>query len=110
TLEAASGLNLWREWARVELSHARGEKYRPPERRYDYSGIALSLARQEHPDTSAYDDPEIVHRVSKPNHVGLIVRSPSLARVHELLARYAERFTHDFSAFVPPPERREVNL
>jgi biotin carboxylase len=110
TLEAASGLNLWREWARVELAHARGERYQPPARRHDYSGIALSLARQERPDTAAYDDPEIVFRVDKPNHVGLIVRSPSLARVHELLGQYAERFEHDFSAYVPPPERREVNL
>ncbi|HEV3470794.1 MAG TPA: ATP-grasp domain-containing protein [Pyrinomonadaceae bacterium] len=110
TLEAASGLNLWREWARVELAHARGAEYQPPEPLRDYSGIALSLARQEHPDTSAYDDPEIVHRVSKPNHVGLVVRSPSLARVHELLAQYVERFNRDFSAYVPPPERREVNL
>jgi biotin carboxylase len=110
TLEAASGLNLWREWARLELAHARGEEYRPPARRFEYGGIALSLARQERPDTSAYDDPEIVFRPDKPNHVGLVVRSPELARVHELLAQYAARFTHDFSAFVPPPERREVNL
>jgi biotin carboxylase len=110
TLEAASGLNLWREWARLELARARGEEYRPPERRHEYGGIALSLARQERPDTAAYDDPEIVFRVDKPNHVGLVVRSPDLARVHELLAQYAERFTHDFSAYVPPPERRELNL
>jgi len=110
TLEASSGLNLWREWARVELAEARGGEYERPARRHEYSGIALSLARQERPDTSAYDDPEIVFRVDRPNHVGLIVRSPSLARVNELLAQYAERFAHDFSAYVPPPERRETNL
>ena len=110
TLEAASGLNLWREWARLEVAAARGEEYRAPERRFEYGGIALSLARQERPDTSAYDDPEIVFRPEKANHVGLVVRSPSLPRVNELLAGYAERFAHDFSAYVPPPERREVNL
>jgi hypothetical protein len=110
TLEAASGLNLWREWARLELARARGEEYRPPERRFEYGGIALSLARQEWPDTSGYDDPEIVFRPAKAHHVGLVVRSPSRARVEELLAQYAERLTHDFSAYVPPPDRREVNL
>ncbi len=92
------------------MAHARGERYRPPEARREYAGIALSMARQERPDTAAYDDPEIVFRVDKPNHVGLIVRSPSLERVHELLDSYARRFTRDFSAYVPPPERREVNL
>lgn len=110
TLEAASGLNLWREWARVELAHARGERRGRPDRRREYGGIALSLARQERPDTSPYDDPEIVFRVDRPNHVGLVVSSPSLARVKELLDQYVERFTRDFSAFVPPPERREINL
>jgi hypothetical protein len=110
TLEAASGHNLWREWARVEVAHARGESVGPVEPRREYAGLALSLARQEWPDTSAYDDPEIVFRVNKAHHVGLVVRSQSLARVRELLDTYAARFAQDFSAYVPPPERRGINL
>ncbi|HEX8719700.1 MAG TPA: ATP-grasp domain-containing protein [Pyrinomonadaceae bacterium] len=110
TLEAASGHNLWREWARVEVAHARGERVGRIEPRREYAGLALSLARQERPDTSRYDDPEIVFRVDRPHHVGLVVRSPSLARVRELLDAYAERFARDFSAYVPPPERRGINL
>ena len=105
TLEAATGVNLWREWARVELSGgARREEERPHPRR-EYGGIALSLARQEWPDTAAYDDPEITYRVRKPWHVGLVVGSPSLARVEELLDDYARRFAADFCAVAPPPER-----
>ena len=110
TLEAATGHNLWREWARVEVAHARGERVGRLEPRREYGGIALSLARQERPDTSDYDDPEIVFRVDKPHHVGLVVRSHSLARVRELLDSYAGRFERDFSAYVPPPERRGINL
>ena len=110
TLEAATGHNLWREWARVEVAHARGERVGKLEPRREYGGIALSLARQERPDTSAYDDPEIVFRVDKPHHVGLVVRSPDLARVRSLLEDYVARFAQDFSATVPPPERRGVNL
>jgi hypothetical protein len=45
-----------------------------------------------------------------PNHVGLVVRSHDLARVRGLLDSYAERFAQDFSAYVPPPERRGINL
>lgn len=110
TLEAATGHNLWREWARVEVAHARGERVGRFEPRREYGGLALSLARQERPDTSAYGDPEIVLRVDKPHHVGLVVRSPSLARVRELLEDYSQRFARDFSAIVAPPERRGVNL
>lgn len=110
TLEAATGHNLWREWARVEVLPARGERVGRLEPPRAYGGIALSLARQERPDTSAYDDPEIVYRVDKPHHVGLVVRSAELTRVRELLSDYTERFARDFSATVPPPDRRGVNL
>jgi biotin carboxylase len=110
TLEAATGHNLWREWARAEVAHARGGRVGRLEPRREYGGIALSLARQERPDTSGYDDPEIVFRVDKPHHVGLVVRSTDLARVRGLLDDYSARFGRDFSATVPPPERRGVNL
>ena len=110
TLEAATGHNLWREWARVEVAQARGASVGRLEPRREHAGIALSLARHERPDTSAYTDPEVVFRVDKPHHVGLVVRSPSLERVKELLDSYVERFAQDFSAYVPPPERRGINL
>ncbi len=105
TLEAASGVNLWRDWARLEVSHARGQSLGVPVTRREYGGIALTLARQERPDTSGYVDSEITYRVDKPHHVGLVVRSPHLERVRELLAQYVKRFATDFSAVAPPLER-----
>lgn len=106
TLEAASGLNLWREWAKIELSDAAHPYGARPTRR-EYAGIVLSLARQEWPDTSAYDDVEIVYRIRKRFHSGLIVSSPTQARVLELLDAYARRFADDFITIAPPLERAE---
>ena len=105
-LEAASGVNLWREWAKIELSDWKTPKKVAPSRK-EYAGIILSLAKQEHPDTSAYIDPEIVYRVRKPHHAGLIVRSQDLTRVEELLMQYAGRFSEDFAAVLPPLEKAE---
>ena len=104
TLEAASGLNLWREWAKLELSDA-ARPYEPQPLREEYGGIVLSLARQEWPDTANYTDREIVYRVRKAHHVGLVVRSPNQARVRALLDDYARRFAAEFSAIAPPLER-----
>lgn len=107
-LEAASGINLWREWAKLEIAGEDSAKPRGLEKpRKDYAGIVLSLAKQEAPDTAAYDDPEIVHRVKKKNHVGLIVKSEKLERVTELLNQYAQRFADDFIAVVPPLQRAD---
>jgi hypothetical protein len=103
-LEAASGINLWREWAQLEINGGARLKLKP---RKGHAGIILSLARQEYPDTSAYDDPEIVYRVKKKHHAGLIVRSPKLGRVSELLDDYGRRFAEDFVAVLPPMERPE---
>lgn len=104
-VEAAAGLNLWAEWARMEVAYARGENYAIPARRHDYAGILTCLARQEWPDTSAYDDPEVVYRVNKKHHAGLIVASPDPGRVEWLLGSYAERFGRDFLAVLPPLEK-----
>jgi biotin carboxylase len=106
-LEAASGINLWREWARLEIKDGAGAARARLKPRKDHAGIILSLAKQEHPDTSAYNDPEIVYRVKKRHHAGLIVCSERLERVTELLHDYARRFAEDFIAVLPPPERPE---
>jgi len=104
-LEASSGINLWREWAKLEISDSSARpKLRP---RKEHAGIILSLARQEYPDTSVYDDSEIVYRVKKKHHAGLIVQSKSHERVTELLNDYARRFADDFIAVLPPLERPE---
>jgi hypothetical protein len=103
-VEAAAGINLWREWARIEIA-GEDHPYHLPNVRDQYAGLALTLARQEHPDTSAYTDPEIVYRVDKRHHAGLIVRSGDARRVDELLDNYTGRFLQDFYAFQPAPER-----
>ena len=103
-IEAASGLNLWAEWAKVEIAGGKAP-YDPPLAREEYAGLLVSLARQEWPDTSAYDDAEIVWRMKRKNHVGLIVRSPDRARVASLLTQYVERIRQDFLATAPPRDR-----
>jgi biotin carboxylase len=104
TIEAATGINLWREWARIEVAGEHGS-YSVPPHRDDFSGIVLTLARQEAPDMSAYTDPEIVQTIKKDYHAGLIVSSPDAQRVDALIADYAQRFYRDFFATAPPPER-----
>jgi hypothetical protein len=103
-VEAATGVNLWREWARVEIAGEDGA-YEPPPITDLSAGIVLSLARQEHPDTSAYTAPEIVHRIRKRHHAGLIVASRDAERVTQLLDEHVTRFYADFHASAPAPDR-----
>ena len=50
-------------------------------------------------------DSEIVTRVRKSHHAGLIVASPDPVRVDHLLDDYTRRFAVDFHATAPPPAR-----
>ncbi|MBB4079482.1 hypothetical protein GGR28_002107 [Lewinella aquimaris] len=104
-VEAATGVGLWTEWAKLETAMATGQPYSVPERRYDQSGIVVSLSRFEHPDTSSFTDPEIVWRMDKKQHIGLIVASDSTHRIRQLLDDYAHRIAHEFHAAAPAPNK-----
>ena len=104
-VEYANGINTWTEWARIEVALARGEDYHLPTVRRDYAGSVISLARQQWPDTSAYDAPEVVYRLRKDHHAGLILRSPDAARVDALIRDYTARFLTDFYARLDAPDK-----
>jgi biotin carboxylase len=102
-LEHAANFNLWREWAKLQTATV-DRPYKPPKLRKDFAGIALALANTETPDTSHYTDNEIVYRVSKPRHVGLIFCSKKEKRIADLLQTYTDRITNDFLAVEPAKE------
>ena len=93
-IEAATGINLGE---RAVLEIGAGKKpYKLPKKRNDYAGVIVSLARQETPDTSAYNDPEIVYRVPKHHHAGFVLKSPKAERINQLLDSYSARIRDDF--------------
>jgi hypothetical protein len=104
---ASGGINLWAEWATIENSTYKKISYKLPKTVNKYAGIIVSLSRFEHPDTSSFTDTEIVWRMNKPWHIGLIVCADTSERVMELLDSYAERIANDFHASAPAPDKSE---
>jgi biotin carboxylase len=103
-VEAATGINLWREWARIEVAGGDGS-YELPLIREEYAGVILSLARQKDPDTSAYNDPEVCVRIKRHHHAGLVLKSGDPNRIPALLEDYARRFAEEFLAVEPPRDK-----
>ena len=99
-VETATGVNLWREWARIEVAGDDGS-YKLPPVREDYAGVILSLARQQEPDTSNYNDPEVHLRIKKHHHAGLVLKSSDPHRIPALLENYGQRFAEEFMAIEP---------
>ncbi|MEQ8673102.1 MAG: ATP-grasp domain-containing protein [Aggregatilineales bacterium] len=104
-VEAATNVNLWAEWARLEIAHLRGETYQLPVLKNLYAGLLVSLAKQEYPDMSGYNDPEVVWRINKKQHAGVIVASDKKERIDELMESYQHRFVDDFLAIAPPLDK-----
>lgn len=90
-VEASSGINLWREWAKIETIKASTGKYKLPKVQKNYSGIIISLSSHHKPDYSPFDAPEIVWKMDEEYHVGLIVKSDSRKRVIEIMDDYANK-------------------
>jgi len=104
-VEHASGLNPWVEWARLEAAALFHREYTLPPIQQNFAGSVICLARQETPDTSAYNDPEVVQRLIRHHHAGLILKSPSAERIVSLIDSYTDRFLTDFCAVEPAPEK-----
>jgi hypothetical protein len=104
-VEAATGVSLWAEWARLETAMAHEAEYNPPSRRYNESGIVVSLSRFEHPDMTPFQDEEIVWKMNKKQHIGMIVAGKDPVRIRELLDNYADRIGKDYHAAAPAPEK-----
>ncbi len=103
-IEASTGINLWREWAKIEIAQDEW-KYEVPAHRQDYGAVIISLAAQEHPDTSLFREPEIFWRLEKKHHVGFVVSSSSLERVKYLLEDYHRRIYANYFASMPAPDK-----
>jgi carbamoylphosphate synthase large subunit len=106
-VEAATGINPWREWARIEIDGGTGD-YKLPKVRQDHAGVVVSLARQEWPDSSQFGDPEIVYRIEKRHHIGFVLASPDHDRVRALLDDYAGRIARDYSTTIAAPDRLRI--
>jgi biotin carboxylase len=104
-VEFARGINPWVEWARIEAAAAKEAKYVLPSLGTAFAGSVICLARQQDPDTSSFTDIEIVLRLHKHHHAGLILRSESAERVESLIDDYTNRFVEQFLAIEPVPDK-----
>jgi hypothetical protein len=104
-VEFSTGANPWREWARIEAALALQHDYTLPPIVEAYAGSVICLAKQETPDLSGYNDPEVVYRMKKHHHAGLILRSDSPERIADLLTSYRQRFERDFLTSMPAPDK-----
>ncbi|HIB64505.1 MAG TPA: ATPase [Phycisphaerales bacterium] len=101
-VDGEAGLDLWREWARVEIAQVQGKKYKV-KRSHSYNGgILLCLSKQQAPELSFFSDQEVFWKMGEDYHAGVIVRSKDFDRVTDLMNRYRLKIEADILAVAPP--------
>lgn len=103
-VEAASGINPWREWVKLELAYLKGEKYKVPKATKNQAGLVICLSRQENPTMDHFNAPEIFWKMGEEHHAAVIVTASKSERVDELLDEYTRRLTQEVLAVAPPTE------
>lgn len=94
-VEAASGLNLWAEWAKLEASH-HGPPYELPPVKDGYAGVAICMTRHPSPDLSRLTAPGVSVFEPKPYHVALLARSDEAEELERLVLNQARKLEQAF--------------
>ncbi|MNT39228.1 hypothetical protein D3C72_1754570 [compost metagenome] len=100
-VEAQTGLNLWAEWARLEIAEALGAAYHLPALQKAYAGVAACMAPYERPDLRAYAAPGVRPLDAKPYHASILVVGDDPTDVEAKLGAVAQRLSQDFMVHVP---------
>jgi hypothetical protein len=101
---ASSDIDLWKEWARLELANLNKEPYKTPKARKDNAGLLVCLAKDKDPDLSGFDAPEVVWKEGKDHHAGILVSAKSPDRVAELVDQYTKKLQQEVLAVAPPTD------
>jgi biotin carboxylase len=98
-VEAESGINLWREWARLEVGEV-VPPYALQRSRDVYAGVLASAAPYERPDASPYLGADVQALPAKPYHLGLLVTGASPEVVSQRLQGLAERVQRELTIHI----------
>ncbi len=100
-VEAASGINLWAEWAKIESAMLLGQSYTPPKPSNSNAGIIVTLSKFETPDYGPLQHPAVWWTLDKKYHVGLIVQRDDSDEVFDLLNQFTDKIFADYHSSVP---------
>jgi hypothetical protein len=105
-VEAATGINLWAEWAKIESAVFKGSKYKIPKRKHEYGGILVTLSSKQWPDYTAFNHKDIYWTMNEEYHIGVIIKNNKREKITELLDTYVQViFDNGLHASAPAPDK-----
>ncbi len=104
-IEAATGVNIWREWARLEDALLHKKNYDVTSSKKLFSGLIISLAKDKNPDTEPYRNPEVLKFLKMDHHIGIIYQSDNAEKIQQRLEEAVKKITENILHILPPTEK-----
>lgn len=101
-VEASSGINLWREWAKIENAILNNQKYEIAKPTGFSAGLIIALANEKTPNHDKFQCEEVVKFLPLDHHVGIVYKSESAEKIVQRLDEAAETIIRDFLQIIPP--------
>lgn len=101
-VEASSGINIWREWAKIEDALLRSKRYEIATPTEYYAGLIIALIKDQQPDYSDFECEEIVKYLPIDYHVGIVYKSDNADVVQKRLDSAADKINTGLLNILPP--------
>lgn len=101
-IEAATGINIWREWARLETAILNQETYKLPKATENFAGLFMALAKHKHPDMSAFECKELYKIIPVDYHVGAVFKAKTQKAIEQILENSAKIIMSEHLQVLPP--------
>ena len=101
-VEASTGINIWREWAKIEDSLLKKTSYNLADSSEFSAGLIIALAKEKKPDTSSFQCPEVSQFLDIDYHIGIIYKSDDENKIQKCLDEAAVKITCDILNILPP--------
>jgi biotin carboxylase len=101
-VEHTSGINLWREWLRMELCALQNRSYQSPPLKDHYGAMLTCLSRQAWPDLTEFAGPDLSWTLHRLHHAGLVLTCRDFDRLAARVLKIKEQMESRFLAVLPP--------
>ena len=101
-VEASTGINLWREWARIEDALLKNTKYEIRKSTGFAAGLIVALGKEKVPNYEKFHCDEVEKFLQLDYHIGIVYKSDSKEKIQKILDEAALIITQEYLNILPP--------
>lgn len=104
-VEASTGINLWREWARIEDALLKKTTYEIGKSTGFAAGLIVALGKEKVQNYEKFQCEEVLKFLPLDYHIAIVYKSDSKEKIQERLDEAAQLITEEYLNILPPKSK-----